>query len=242
MSPKVIARLPSLLCQDVIPITSRIVPFGRYLLANHLAFLNQKLWLVFPRLTSAFLLFIVIFIPASDLAQESRRSYSEYTCWLNGAFANGHAYSNTLDGRNYQLEYRYERLLYQRGPLAVRWVFEALPLVVVGDPRTGHGRRVYSYAAGGSPIGAQVNLVHYRRVEPFLTSGGGFLYFNHHMFGATKFNFTAQLGAGVQLFTSNRRTALDLGIKYHHISNANLVNHNPGMDSYMVFVGVSLFR
>ena len=28
----------------------------------------------------------------------------------------------------------------------------------------------------------------------------------------------------VQLFTSSRRTAIDLGYKYHHISNANLGN------------------
>jgi lipid A 3-O-deacylase len=62
------------------------------------------------------------------------------------------------------------------------------------------------------------------------------------MFGATQFNFTAQLGGGVQLFTSSRRAALDLGYKYHHISNANLGNRNPGMDSHMLFIGVSLFR
>jgi opacity protein-like surface antigen len=95
---------------------------------------------------------------------------------------------------------------------------------------------------GGSPIGAQVNFVHFRRVEPFLTSGGGFLYFNHRMFGATQFNFTAQLGGGVQLFTSSRRTAIDIGYKYHHISNANLGNQNPGLDSHMLFIGLSLFR
>jgi hypothetical protein len=55
--------------------------------------------------------------------------------------------------------------------------------------------------------------VHFRRIEPFLTSGGGFLYFNHRMFGQTNFNFTAQLG-----------------------------DKNPGMDSHMVFVGVSFLR
>jgi hypothetical protein len=63
----------------------------------------------------------------------------------------------------------------------------------------------------GSPIGAQPNFVHFRHVEPFLTSGGGFLYFNQRMFRTTQFNFTAQLGGGVQLFTSSRRTAIDLG-------------------------------
>jgi opacity protein-like surface antigen len=62
------------------------------------------------------------------------------------------------------------------------------------------------------------------------------------MFGQTHFNFTAQLGGGVQLFTFSRHAALDLGYKYHHISNANLGDKNPGMDSHMVFVGVSLLR
>jgi hypothetical protein len=178
----------------------------------------------------------------SAFAREQQHSYSEYTYWFGGAFGNGHAFSSTVGARNYQLEGRYERLLYSSGPLAVRWVFDVVPFALVGDPRAGTGHRAYSYGVGGSPIGAQVNFEHYRRVEPFLTSGGGFLYFNHRMFGATQFNFTAQLGGGVQLFTSSRRAAIDLGYKYHHISNANSGNRNPGLDSHMLFIGVSLFR
>jgi hypothetical protein len=176
------------------------------------------------------------------MAQE-QPAYSEYTYWFGGSFENGHAFSSTINARNYQFESRYERLIYWREPIAVRWVFDVVPLALVGDPHNSSGRRAYSYGIGGSPIGAQVNFVHYRRVEPFLTSGGGFLYFNHRMFGTTQqFNFTAQLGGGVQLFTSSHRTAVDLGYKYHHISNANLGNQNPGLDSHMLFVGLSLFR
>ena len=185
---------------------------------------------------------IAIFFSTAAMAQE-QPAYGEYTYWFGGSFANGHAFSSTINARNYQFESRYERLIYWRKPFAVRWVFDAVPFALVGDPRTGAGRRAYSYGIGGSPIGAQVNFVHYRRVEPFLTSGGGFLYFNHRMFGTTQqFNFTAQLGAGVQLFSPDRRTAIDLGYKYHHISNANLGNQNPGLDSHMLFVGLSLFR
>jgi hypothetical protein len=193
-----------------------------------------------PALAAAML--FALFLSTSAIAQERQHAYSEYTYWFNGAFENGHVFSSTVGARNYQLESRYERLIYWREPFAVRWVFDAVPLALVGDRYTNTGRRAYSYGVGGSPIGAQVNFVHYRRVEPFLTSGGGFLYFNHHMFGATQFNFTAQLGGGVQLFTSSRRTAIDLGYKYHHISNANLGNQNPGLDSHMLFVGLSLFR
>lgn len=185
---------------------------------------------------------IAMFLSTTAIAQE-QPAYSEYTYWFDGSFENGHAFSNTINARNYQFESRYERLIYWKEPFAVRWVFDAVPLALVGDPHTSNGHRAYAYGVGGSPIGAQVNFVHYRRVEPFLTSGGGFLYFNHRMFGTTQqFNFTAQLGAGVQLFTSNRRAAFDLGYKYHHISNANLGNQNPGLDSHMLFVGLSLFR
>jgi hypothetical protein len=166
---------------------------------------------------------ISMFLLTSAFAQEQQKhAYSEYIFWYGGAFGNGHAFANTLDASNYQFENRYERLIYWKEPFAVRWVFDATS-ALVGDPRTGNGHRGYSNGIGGSPIGAQVNFVHFRRIEPFLTSGGGFLYFNHRMFGQTNFNFTAQLGGGVQLFTFNRHAALDLGYKYHHISTRILV-------------------
>ncbi|MGA7767186.1 MAG: acyloxyacyl hydrolase [Candidatus Sulfotelmatobacter sp.] len=154
---------------------------------------------------------------------------------------NKHAFSDTVYGRLYQLENRYSRLVYTGGPFAVRWVAEIVPMTLVGDPWHTKGRQ-YAYGGGGSPIGAQVNWVHYRRIEPFLTSGGGFLYFNQSMFHATHFNFTAQLGGGVQVFSSSHRHSFDVGCKYHHISNANLGNVNHGMDSLVLFAGVSFFR
>jgi Lipid A 3-O-deacylase (PagL) len=92
------------------------------------------------------------------------------------------------------------------------------------------------------PVGVQVNLLRYRRFEPFLTGGGGFLYFNRLLFGATQLNFTARLGAGVQLLTSRRHAAIDLVYEYHQVSNANLGSRNVGMDSHMLFVGVSFLR
>jgi len=116
---------------------------------------------------------IAFFLTTSAIAQERQHAYSEYTYWFDGAFENGHAFSSTVGARNYQLESRYERLIYSREPFAVRWVFEAIPLALVGDPRSQNGHRAYAYGVGGSPIGAQVNFVHYRHVEPFLTSGGG---------------------------------------------------------------------
>ena len=203
---------------------------------------RRRIWLLNAISGMLGTILISIFLLTSAFAQEQQKhAYGEYTFWYGGAFGNGHAFSNTINARNYQFENRYERLIYWSEPFAVRWVFD-FTSALVGDPRTGGGHRVYSYGVGGSPIGAQVNFVHFRHIEPFLTSGGGFLYFNHQMFRQTRFNFTAQLGGGVQFLTSNRRTAFDLGYKYHHISNANLGNSNPGLDSHMLFIGVSLLR
>ena len=102
-----------------------------------------------------------------------------------------------MGARNYQLESRHERPIYWREPFAVRWVFEAIPPALVGNTYTSKGYRAYAYGVGASPIGAQINFFHYRHVEPFLTSGGGFPYFNHRIFGtALQFNFTAQPGGG----------------------------------------------
>src|SRR5262249_266600 len=169
----------------------------------HFAWLRSLVQLSRPRIrqprfvahASALVVMLIIAVAVLTqpaIAQERKHPYSEYTLWFGGSFENGHAFSNTFNGRNYLREGRYERLIYWSEPFAVRWVFEVVPVALVGDPRISPGRRVYSYGIGGSPAGAQVNFVHYRHVEPFLTAGGGFLYFNHRMFGGTQFNFTAQ--------------------------------------------------
>jgi len=183
-----------------------------------------------------------MFCAGSVCAQERPRN-NEYAVWFTKQFAPGHAFNETTDGRLYQIEGRYTRLLFARRLIAIRYVAEMDPWTVVRDPHTPNGRLAYAHGAGGSPIGAQVNFLHYRHVQPFITSGGGFLYFDRRMFGtAQQFNFTAQFGGGFQLLSPGRRTALDVGYKYHHISNANLDRTNPGIASHMFFVGVSFYR
>ena len=110
---------------------------------------------------------IMFLLPSSFAQEHPWHPYSEYTYWFGGEFENGHAFSSTIGGRNYQLESRYERLIYWKEPFAVRWVFDAVPLAFVGDPRTGTGHRAYSYGAGGSPVGAQVNFVHFATSNHF---------------------------------------------------------------------------
>lgn len=183
---------------------------------------------------------IATFLMGVAWAQD-RPTYApnEYALWFDGQSGNGHAFGATTNSRMYQVEFRYGRLVHMDHLYALHYVAEVVPLTLVGQPQV--NGRVYAYGGGGSPIGAQVNFLPNRRVQPFLTSGGGFLAFNHRMFHATQFNFTAQLGAGVQVLTS-RHHSIDIGYKYHHISNANRGDTNAGMDSHVLFIGVSFFR
>src|SRR3974390_3251402 len=123
---------------------------------------RRRIWLLNAISGMLGTILISIFLLTSAFAQEQQKhAYGEYTFWYGGAFGNGHAFSNTINARNYQFENRYKRLIYWSEPFAVRWVFD-LTSALVGDPRTGGGHRVYSYGIGGSPIGAQVKFVHFR--------------------------------------------------------------------------------
>lgn len=180
---------------------------------------------------------------ADPASAQERPMNNEFAVWFADQFASAHAFSEETNGHIYQVETRYTRMILARQLIAVRYVADVVPGTVVGAPYGLDSSLLYAHGAGGSPLGVQVNFLHYRHVQPFITSGGGFLYFNRRMFGTKQqFNFTAQFGGGVQLCNSSRRASLYLGYKYHHISNANLDRMNPGLGSHMLFVGVSFFR
>ncbi|HEY9769882.1 MAG TPA: acyloxyacyl hydrolase [Coleofasciculaceae cyanobacterium] len=55
------------------------------------------------------------------------------------------------------------------------------------------------------------------------------------------FNFTPQAGAGTSIKLKNNRRLM-LGLRWHHISHADLFGANPGRDSIMGYVGVQFPR
>ena len=57
--------------------------------------------------------------------------------------------------------------------------------------------------------------------------------------GGTKFNFTPQAGLGFTYAISDTMRLMG-GFRWYHISNANSQENNPGRDSIMLYLGVSL--
>jgi opacity protein-like surface antigen len=103
-------------------------------------------------------------------------------------------------------------------------------------------RRRKIFGSGLSPVGFQLNLHPTHKFQPFATTNGGFLYYQHRVLApdASRFMWTIDLGGGMQFFQTSSR-ALSVGYRYRHMSNANISHSNPGTDTNTFFFAISHF-
>lgn len=141
----------------------------------------------------------------------------------------------------------------ERQRISLRYTIEAIPAAVLSEPyldgtpvigllgRISPHREIYG--GGLNPVGFQLNFRARKRIQPFGSFNGGFLYFSRKVLSpqASQFNFTVAMGAGVEIYTSATR-AIQIGYRYHHLSNANITDRNPGTDSNMIYFGFSFLR
>ncbi|HMS42969.1 MAG TPA: acyloxyacyl hydrolase, partial [Pyrinomonadaceae bacterium] len=90
--------------------------------------------------------------------------------------------------------------------------------------------------------GLQVNFRPRNKYQPFVGVSGGLLYFNKTTpnFVGTRFNFTADVGGGLEIKLKKKR-ALTIGYKYYHISNGDRGIENPGFDHNIFYIGYTFF-
>ncbi len=199
----------------------------------------------------AAILVLVLLCAAAAQAQTSEQylgEKNEWGAWGAFSFSNGHVFGFAQDRAVQRFSLRYGRLLWYDWGMALRYEAEAMPALIVSEPRfllpSGHaapGSPVeHVYGAGLSPVGGKMNFLTAHRVQPFLTTDGGFVYFTRKLLSpeATQFNFTIHVSAGLEVMITPGQ-ALEFGYMFHHFSNANLGNRNPGLDAQMVFVGVA---
>jgi opacity protein-like surface antigen len=104
------------------------------------------------------------------------------------------------------------------------------------------GRR-WTIGEGISPIGMQWNFMPRRKVQPFAIGHGGYMYSTQPIPipNAGSFNFTFDIGAGIEWFQSKSRS-MRFEYRYHHISNHNTAMENPGIDNGLFQVTFSFGR
>ncbi len=81
------------------------------------------------------------------------------------------------------------------------------------------------------------------RLAPFLAGGGGISYASRRIPqqpGGTNFNFVLEAGVGIH-YLLGERAALTAEWRYHHFSNGDIQPPNPGLNSSLFLVGISVF-
>lgn len=118
-----------------------------------------------------------------------------------------------------------------------------LELLIEADPAFvmwQNGKPVYGF--GVLPVFFRWNFSRVSHLQPFADLAGGFVRTNQAVpVGTVRFNFMAESGAGLRLFVT-KRTALLVGYRFHHLSNADRASTNPGINSNLLYVGASVLR
>jgi opacity protein-like surface antigen len=103
--------------------------------------------------------------------------------------------------------------------------------------------RRWTIGEGISPVGFQWNFLPRQKMQPFFTGHGGYIYSTQPIpiTSAGSFNFTFDLGAGIELYRSKTRS-VRAEYRYHHISNHDTAPQNPGIDNGLFQVTYSFGR
>lgn len=99
-----------------------------------------------------------------------------------------------------------------------------------------HGRQ-WTMGAAIAPLGFQWNFRPRTRLQPFVDWHGGYMFSNQTIpiIYAGSFNFTLDVGGGVEFYQSTTRS-VRAEFRFHHLSNAGTADNNPGVDSALLQV------
>ncbi len=139
--------------------------------------------------------------------------------------------------------------------VSVSYTAAAMPAAILIQPavtlynlyppyqRTEGAHAVYGFAT--APLGFTLEFARKRRVHPFAETLEGIIASSEpipeNQPDATGLNFFFDLGGGIR-WNLTPRTALTLGYRFFHISNAATSGFNPGLDNNVIYVGFSFLR
>lgn len=94
-----------------------------------------------------------------------------------------------------------------------------------------HGRQ-WTMGAAISPVGFQWNFRPRHKIQPLIDWHGGYMFSTQAIpiDFAGSFNFTLDVGAGLEFYRSKTRS-IRVEYRFHHLSNAGTAEENPGVDS-----------
>ncbi len=198
-------------------------------------------------------LLIVFTFVIFSFAQNNEEAKHEFTVWAGGSPNSNDLIGSTKDAKFGIVGLRYARIYKPGKHISLKYTADFIPVaslsypnyrfVTIGNTNYQEKFRDKRYAWGFNPIGMQINFRREKKIQPFVGTSGGFLAFTKKVpsESGAKFNFTADVGGGVQVMLKNKK-AITFGYKYHHLSNGNFAVDNPGFDSNVFYVGFSVFK
>jgi len=157
-----------------------------------------------------------------ETGEENTNSFAEAQIWASGIFAGKTFFRQAGRGwRSGSLEY----------------AFSLTPLFWQFRPQTIHG-------IAFQPIIFRWTSSHpLRRLSPYIELGGGAVRTNLNLpaGNTSDFNFTAEGGGGIYVYVRENH-AFETGVRWSHISNANLGVRNPEFNGIELCVAYHWFR
>ena len=159
----------------------------------------------------------------------------------------GHIWGYASDVVYMPVDVNYSYLINPGRSWQFRYSPEMTAIALLDEPLPGakdvFNKRLRSYGSGVSPVGLRVSFHPDSRVQPFLATNGGFIYFDNRVLSrqGSQYMYTIDFGGGLIVFRSKRQS-FTFGYRYQHLSNANISHHNPGVDTNLFYFGVSRWR
>jgi Lipid A 3-O-deacylase (PagL) len=171
----------------------------------------------------------------------------EFGAWWGLSLMSGHVWGYAKDIKYMPVDLTYSYLWYRGDKWNFRYAPELTALAMLDEPQSGQKNFLYqrkrTYGSGLSPVGFRASFFPESRVQPFLSTDGGFIYFTDRVLSpqGSQYMYTIDFGGGLQIFRKQRQS-VTIGYRYQHLSNANISHHNPGTDTNVFYVAVSRFR
>ena len=180
-------------------------------------------------------------LPAAD--HEFRRGTQEFGGWAGYSPGSVRLIGSTPDRQLLLVAVNYGVVFAHTRRVAFQYTATFLPVINLYQPRAEGAPRVTGW--GFAPVGVRFLFRRQSAVRPFAEWTGGM---SRHMRNvpiddpnATNWNFTFDLTGGLHM-DAGRGRAVQVGYRFHHLSNANAGRFNPGLDSNVIYAGFSFVR
>jgi len=171
----------------------------------------------------------------------------EVGAWWGVSWMSGPLWGTAQDTKYMPIDMTYSHLLNPGGKVSLRYAPEMNVLAMLDEPVSGQKspilKRRRTYGSGFSPLGLRASFWPESRVQPFLSTNEGAIYFVDSVLAARGSHYmaTVDFGGGLTIFRKQRQS-VSIGYRYQHLFNANIGSNAPTTDANTFYVAVSRFR